>query len=191
MIEGAVILSGVVRHWLDFFIILFLLISNAVVAFWEEHQAGNEIAALRGKLATKPCPQCCLSPWRSARACWHATSTRNAPWYSVPADDKVNTRLIVSRIVLDTLKDLKMAYPKITGKRRQELQAIGKDYRTKSNGKIVVSYFELGSVVRQRYRAEHCRRRRAWNRQGEKRPTRCGNKLWFNVNQPSTFLIPR
>ena len=51
MIEGAVILSGLVRHWLDFFIILFLLFSNAVVAFWEEHQAGNEIAALRAKLA--------------------------------------------------------------------------------------------------------------------------------------------
>ena len=49
MIEGAVILSGVVRHWLDFFIILFLLFSNAVVAFWEEHQAGNEIAALQGQ----------------------------------------------------------------------------------------------------------------------------------------------
>ena len=53
MIEGAVILSGVVKHWLDFFIILFLLFSNALVAFWEEHQAGNEIAALRAKLATK------------------------------------------------------------------------------------------------------------------------------------------
>jgi len=53
MIEGAVILSGVVRHWLDFFIILFLLFSNAVVAFWEEHQAGNELAALRAKLASK------------------------------------------------------------------------------------------------------------------------------------------
>ena len=53
MIEGAVILSGVVRHWVDFFIILFLLFSNAVVAFWEEHQAGNEIAALRAKLATE------------------------------------------------------------------------------------------------------------------------------------------
>ena len=53
MIEGAVSLSGLVRHWLDFFIILFLLFSNAVVAFWEEHQAGNEIAALRAKLATE------------------------------------------------------------------------------------------------------------------------------------------
>ena len=52
MIEAAVILSGVVKHWLDFFVILFLLFSNALVAFWEEHQAGNEIAALRAKLAT-------------------------------------------------------------------------------------------------------------------------------------------
>ncbi|HVB98402.1 MAG TPA: plasma-membrane proton-efflux P-type ATPase [Candidatus Dormibacteraeota bacterium] len=53
MIEGAVILSGVVRHWLDLFIILFLLCSNAVVGFWEEHQAGDAIAALRAKLAVK------------------------------------------------------------------------------------------------------------------------------------------
>jgi H+-transporting ATPase len=52
MIEGAVILSGIVRHWLDFFIILFLLFSNAVVAFWEERQAGNAIAALKATLAT-------------------------------------------------------------------------------------------------------------------------------------------
>jgi H+-transporting ATPase len=53
MIEGAVILSGIVRHWLDFFIILVLLGSNAVVGFWEEHQAGNAIAALKAKLAIK------------------------------------------------------------------------------------------------------------------------------------------
>ena len=42
MIEIAVILSGVVRHWPDFFIILLLLVTNAVVAFWEERQAGND-----------------------------------------------------------------------------------------------------------------------------------------------------
>lgn len=53
MIEGAVILSGVVRHWPDFFIILLLLLSNAVVGFWEEHQAGDAIAALRKQLAIK------------------------------------------------------------------------------------------------------------------------------------------
>jgi len=53
MIEGAVILSGVVRHWADFFIILLLLVSNAMVGCWEEHQAGNAIAALKAKLAIK------------------------------------------------------------------------------------------------------------------------------------------
>jgi H+-transporting ATPase len=51
MIEAAVVLSAVVQHWLDFGIILVLLLSNAVVGFWEERQAGNEIAALKAKLA--------------------------------------------------------------------------------------------------------------------------------------------
>jgi H+-transporting ATPase len=53
MIEAAVILSGVVGHWPDFFIILVLLVTNGVVAFWEEHEAGNAIAALKAKLASK------------------------------------------------------------------------------------------------------------------------------------------
>ena len=53
MIEAAVILSGIVRHWLDFCIILLLLVSNAVVGFWEEHQAGNAIEALKARLAVK------------------------------------------------------------------------------------------------------------------------------------------
>jgi PPK2 family polyphosphate:nucleotide phosphotransferase len=58
--------------------------------------------------------------------CMHATSTHHAPWYVVPADDKENARLIVSRIILDALKGLKMAYPKTTEKRRLELQSIRK-----------------------------------------------------------------
>jgi H+-transporting ATPase len=53
MIEAAVVLSAVVRHWPDFCIVLVLLCSNAVVGFWEERQAGNAIAALKAKLAIK------------------------------------------------------------------------------------------------------------------------------------------
>lgn len=59
-------------------------------------------------------------------ACLSATSTATAPWYVVPADDKKNARLIVSQIVLDTFKALKMAYPKTSAKRQQELKAIRK-----------------------------------------------------------------
>ena len=58
--------------------------------------------------------------------CLSATSTREAPWYVVPADDKENARLIVSRIVLDTLEGLKMAFPETSAKRRQELLSIRK-----------------------------------------------------------------
>jgi PPK2 family polyphosphate:nucleotide phosphotransferase len=57
-------------------------------------------------------------------ACLQATSTRHAPWYVVPADDKENARLIVSQIVIDAFNDLKMAYPKTTPKRRRELKSI-------------------------------------------------------------------
>jgi len=56
--------------------------------------------------------------------CLTATSTADAPWYVVPADDKENARLIVSQIVLDAFQELKMAYPKTTAKRRRELKSI-------------------------------------------------------------------
>jgi PPK2 family polyphosphate:nucleotide phosphotransferase len=58
--------------------------------------------------------------------CLGATSTSDSPWYVVPADDKKNARLIVSRIVVDTLEGLEMSYPKTSDKRRRELQAIRK-----------------------------------------------------------------
>jgi PPK2 family polyphosphate:nucleotide phosphotransferase len=60
-------------------------------------------------------------------ACLRATSTRHAPWYIVPADDKDNARLIVSRIVLDALEALHMAYPRTSAKRGRELAAIRKE----------------------------------------------------------------
>ena len=63
---------------------------------------------------------------KAYEACLSATSSHHAPWYVVPADDKENARLIVSRIVLDSLHELKMAYPKTTAKRRQELKSIRK-----------------------------------------------------------------
>jgi PPK2 family polyphosphate:nucleotide phosphotransferase len=56
--------------------------------------------------------------------CLEATSTPNAPWYVVPADDKQNARLIVSRILLDTLDGLKMSYPETNQARRDELLSI-------------------------------------------------------------------
>jgi PPK2 family polyphosphate:nucleotide phosphotransferase len=58
--------------------------------------------------------------------CLGATSTRDAPWYVVPADDKENARLIVSHILLDTLEGLKMRYPETSVERRKELLSIRK-----------------------------------------------------------------
>lgn len=63
---------------------------------------------------------------KAYEACLTATSTRVAPWYIVPADDKENARLIISQIILDVFKRLKMAYPKLSGERQRELQAVRK-----------------------------------------------------------------
>jgi PPK2 family polyphosphate:nucleotide phosphotransferase len=61
---------------------------------------------------------------RAYEKCISATSTAHAPWYIVPADDKLNARLIVSRIVLDTVASLRLSYPKTTAARRRELRAL-------------------------------------------------------------------
>ena len=64
--------------------------------------------------------------WKEYRSayedCLSQTSTKDSPWHVVPADDKLNARLIVSSVILDTLKDLKMSYPPTSDERREELQ---------------------------------------------------------------------
>jgi PPK2 family polyphosphate:nucleotide phosphotransferase len=63
---------------------------------------------------------------KAYEACLSATSTSTAPWHVVPADDKKNVRLIISRIVLDTLQSLKMSYPEPSKAQENELQSMSK-----------------------------------------------------------------
>ncbi len=58
--------------------------------------------------------------------CLSATSTSHASWYIVPADDKPNARVIISRIVVDTLAALKLSYPKPPAELRTDLSSIRK-----------------------------------------------------------------
>ena len=66
--------------------------------------------------------------WKEYQAayeeCLSATSTEHAPWFVVPADDKLNARLIISQVVAETLKDLKMEYPQADQARLKELQGL-------------------------------------------------------------------
>jgi H+-transporting ATPase len=80
MIEAAVILSALVRHWPDFFIILVLLLANAVVGFWEEYQAGSAIEALKSRLAIQ------------------ARVRRNGEWVTAPARELVPGDIIRLRL---------------------------------------------------------------------------------------------
>jgi PPK2 family polyphosphate:nucleotide phosphotransferase len=61
---------------------------------------------------------------RAYEACLEATSTKHAPWYVVPADDKPNARLIVAEVVVRMLGELDMAYPRPDPARRRELLAL-------------------------------------------------------------------
>ena len=63
---------------------------------------------------------------KAYEACLSATSTREAPWYVVPADDKENARLIISRVIVETLRGLKMRYPKPADQIKQEMRSIRK-----------------------------------------------------------------
>ncbi|MEX0805689.1 MAG: ADP-polyphosphate phosphotransferase [Candidatus Binatia bacterium] len=66
---------------------------------------------------------------KAYEACLGATSTSEAPWYIVPADDKENARLIISRIVTDTLQGLKMEYPKLSDEHIKELRSARESLR--------------------------------------------------------------
>jgi len=68
-------------------------------------------------------------------ACLGATSTKKAPWYVVPADDKENARLIIAQIILDTFRTLDMRYPETGAKRRKELMAIRRQLGGEGAGK--------------------------------------------------------
>ena len=63
---------------------------------------------------------------KAYEACLSATSTKCAPWYAVPADDKKNARLIISQIILDALDAMKPAFPKVDAARKKELRAMRK-----------------------------------------------------------------
>ncbi len=58
--------------------------------------------------------------------CIASTSTREAPWYVVPADDKLTARLLVSKIIVSAMEDLELKLPELTGEKTQELQALRK-----------------------------------------------------------------
>ena len=64
---------------------------------------------------------------RAYEQCLSATSTKSAPWYVVPADDKFNARLIVSRVVIDSLRELRLQIPQLTPTQRSELRSIRKE----------------------------------------------------------------
>jgi polyphosphate kinase 2 (PPK2 family) len=67
---------------------------------------------------------------RAYEDCLSATSTEHAPWYVVPADDKLNARLICSQIVLDTVAALRLSFPKTSASRRRELKSLRKQLTT-------------------------------------------------------------
>ena len=62
-------------------------------------------------------------------ACLQATSTKIAPWYVIPADDKHSAQLIIPQVIQDTFRSLHMShmsYPTPTKKRQKELRAMRK-----------------------------------------------------------------
>jgi PPK2 family polyphosphate:nucleotide phosphotransferase len=50
------------------------------------------------------------------------TATKHAPWYVVPADNKWFTHLVVAGVVVETLEELGLCYPKVDAAKRKEIQ---------------------------------------------------------------------
>jgi len=61
---------------------------------------------------------------RAYEVCLSETSTDDAPWFIIPADDKLSARLIVSKIVLEKMDSLDLAFPTASEARKAELKAI-------------------------------------------------------------------
>jgi PPK2 family polyphosphate:nucleotide phosphotransferase len=57
-------------------------------------------------------------------SCLAETSTKASPWYVVPADHKKSARLIISEIILDTIRGMKLEFPSVTRERQLVLQVI-------------------------------------------------------------------
>jgi PPK2 family polyphosphate:nucleotide phosphotransferase len=66
--------------------------------------------------------------------CIEATSTRTAPWYVIPADDKKNARLIISQTIIDALSELQLTYPQVSAKQRKILQSIRRKLAAEGEG---------------------------------------------------------
>jgi P-type E1-E2 ATPase len=90
MIEIATILSAIVHHWEDFWIIFVLLVLNAVVGFWEEHKADNAIELLKQGLAPK------------------ARALRDGTWLELDAREPVTGDVVHVRLGVIVPADLKL-----------------------------------------------------------------------------------
>ncbi len=80
MIEVAAALSAALQHWMDLSIIVFLLVFNAVIGFWEEHEAANALEALKDQLAL------------------NARVRRDGKWQEIPARELVPGDVIRIRL---------------------------------------------------------------------------------------------
>ena len=63
------------------------------------------------------------------------TSTKWAPWYIVPADNKWFTRLAVAAVIHDTLRNLNLAYPTVSEQQKQALSAASDELESEDGGK--------------------------------------------------------